>query len=301
MPSSDDRRVIRFWQPDVPGVAGMLRVEREDRVRTTYSEHFLIAVVYAGAFDGWYRGAVRTHVAGAIKLKEPGEVHRDLKVHAPFTIQGASFSREAVTAAASAVGLRGAPQFRASGFGPGERAARLAFAMHAALVRLDASELERTTLVAEVLGEVLGDGARLDTARASDRTRAVRVARAYLHDTLADKITLDEVAARAGMDKFRLVRAFRAEVGVPPYEYVTQARVAKARELLRRGALVADAAQEVGFCDESQLHRHFRRILGIPPGRFARSVAAPARRSQHRPIGGRERSARSPHDSSRSR
>ncbi len=125
--------------------------------------------------------------------------------------------------------------------------------------------------------------------------RAVRLARAFLHDALTTKITLDDLATHAGLDKFHLVRAFRAEVGSPPYEYLTQARIAKARELLQRGALVADAAQAVGFFDESQLHRHFRRIIGITPGRFSKSFASTRR--QHRPIGARARVPRSPHDS----
>jgi len=285
---TDDRRRLRFWRPDSPSVTAMLRVEREDRVRTTYSEHFLVVVVYEGAFDGWYRGEVRTHVAGAIKLKEPGEVHRDLRVHAPFTIQGASFSHEMVAAAAAVLGLP--VHFKASGFGPDERATRLAFAMHAALVRPEVSELERATLVAETLREILGD--RSCAARSGKRSgRAVRLARAFLHDALADKITLDDLATHAGLDKFHLVRAFRAEVGLPPYEYLTHARVSKARELLQRGVLVAAAAQAVGFYDESQLHRHFRRIVGITPGRFSKSFAG-----QHRPIGMRARAPHSPHE-----
>lgn len=67
------------------------------------------------------------------------------------------------------------------------------------------------------------------------------------------------------------MRAFRAEVGLPPYEYLTYLRVWRARELLRGGKRVADAAAEVGFYDESQLHRHFRRIVGVTPGAYARS------------------------------
>ena len=84
--STDDRRQARFWRPDTPSVTGMLRVEQEDRARITYSEHFTVVVVYEGAFDGWYRGRVRSHVPGSLKLKEPGEVHRDVRVHAPFTL-----------------------------------------------------------------------------------------------------------------------------------------------------------------------------------------------------------------------
>jgi AraC-like DNA-binding protein len=277
--STDDRRQIRFWRPDIPSVMGMLRVEHEDRTRTTYSEHFTVVVVYEGAFDGWYRGGVRAHVAGSLKLKEPGEVHRDLRVHAPFTLQGVGFAPELVAAAADAMGQRGPVHFKASGFAPGERATRLAFAMHDALVRDDATEIERATLVTETLSEIVCTSPP-SRGRAP---RAVRRARALLHDTLADNITLDDLAEHAALDKFHLVRAFRSEVGLPPYEYLTYLRVSRAREMLSRGALVAEAAQAVGFYDESQLHRHFRRIVGVPPGVYARGFASSDRTGQHRP------------------
>lgn len=257
----------------------MFRVELEDRTKITYSENFSVAAVYEGAFDGWYRGRVRMHVAGSLKLKEPGEVHRDLRVHQPFTLQGAGFVPECVAAAADAMGLRGDPHFKAHIFAPGERATQLAFAMLDALVRDDATQIERETLVAETLSEIV-------CASPPSRPRAplaVRRARAFLHDALADKITLDDLAAHAALDKFHLVRAFRAEIGLPPYEYLTYLRVSRARELLQRGAIVAEAAQAVGFCDESQLHRHFRRIVGLAPGAYARSFAAAKRTRQHRP------------------
>jgi len=183
-----------------------------------------------------------------------------------------------VAAAASALGLRGPLHFKAPGFGAKERATRLAFAMHAALMCPGVPELERATRVAETLGELLGDGQRSSATHGRERApRAVRLARAFLHDALADRVTLDELAAYARLDKFHLVRAFRAEVGLPPYEYLTHVRIWKARELLQRGALVAEAAQAVGFYDESQLHRHFRRIVGLTPGRFSRGFAGRAR------------------------
>jgi transcriptional regulator GlxA family with amidase domain len=75
----------------------------------------------------------------------------------------------------------------------------------------------------------------------------------------------------------------RRQVGLPPYEYLAHLRVSRARELLRRGALVADAAQAVGFCDESQFHRHFRRIIGVPPGAYARGFVSSERTRQDRP------------------
>jgi AraC-like DNA-binding protein len=73
-----------------------------------------------------------------------------------------------------------------------------------------------------------------------------------------------------GLDKFHLVRAFRAALGIAPYEFLTHARVHRARALLSGGATAAAAASAVGYCDQSQLHRHFVRIVGTTPGRYAR-------------------------------
>jgi AraC-like DNA-binding protein len=293
--SNDDRRRIRFWRPDTPSVTGMLRVEHEDRTKITYAEHFTVVVVYAGAFDGWYRGGIRSHVAGSLKLKEPGEVHRDLRIHAPFTLQGAGFAPELVAAAADAMGMRGPPHFKASGFAPAERAARLAFAMHEALINEGAGELQRASLVAETLSEIVC----VSPPASARAPRAVRRARAFLRAALTDKVTLDEVAEHAGLDKFHLVRAFRSEVGLPPYEYLTHLRVARARELLRNGVLVAEAAQAVGFYDESQLHRHFRRIVGVTPGVYAKSFVSAKRTGQHRPSRARSREVSSPDERTR--
>jgi AraC family transcriptional regulator len=45
-------------------------------------------------------------------------------------------------------------------------------------------------------------------------------------------------------------------------------------EELRRGALsLAEVGLEVGFSDQSQFTHHFKRIVGVTPGRFR----APAR------------------------
>jgi len=290
-PSAEPPR-IRFWRPDTPTVTGMLRLEREARGLTTYSEHFTVVVVYEGAFDSWYRGQVRSLAAGSLKLKEPGEIHRDLRVYVPLTLQGAAFAPELIAAAADALGLRVAVGFNAPAFAPGERATQLAFAMHDALARADASEIERATLVTETLSEVVGTR----PLRSGRAPRAVQRARAYLRDALAEKVTLDELAQHAGLDKFHLVRAFRAEVGLPPYEYLTQLRIARARELLSSGVLVAQAAQAVGFCDESQLHRHFRRIVGMPPGAYARSFLPARSARQHCTSAARSRDVSSSHE-----
>ena len=97
-------------------------------------------------------------------------------------------------------------------------------------------------------------------------------ARALLDARLTETITLDELAAHARLDKFHLCRAFRNEVGLPPHAYVTHRRVSRAQDLLSRGIPQAEVAATVGLYDQSLLHRHFKRILGVTPGAFVRAV-----------------------------
>ncbi|ESU46140.1 AraC family transcriptional regulator [Streptomyces sp. HCCB10043] len=61
---------------------------------------------------------------------------------------------------------------------------------------------------------------------------------------------------------------------MPPHQYVTARRVDLARRLLLEGVSPGEAAGAVGFHDQSHLTRHFKRIAGTTPGRFARSREA---------------------------
>jgi len=93
---------------------------------------------------------------------------------------------------------------------------------------------------------------------------------------LADQLTgppaLAELAADAGLSRYQLLRAFRAEVGMPPYAWLAQHRVARARVLLEHGHRPAEAATLTGFADQAHLTRWFRRVVGVTPGTYRNGV-----------------------------
>lgn len=96
----------------------------------------------------------------------------------------------------------------------------------------------------------------------------------YIHEHLADGVSLADLARVAALSPFHFARQFRRTTGLPPHEYVTRCRVERARELLvRPGIGIADVAVQVGFCDQSHLARHYKRVFGLTPAAFARSVA----------------------------
>lgn len=90
-------------------------------------------------------------------------------------------------------------------------------------------------------------------------------------------ITLDDAAKLVHAHPSHLVRAFTREYGMPPHRYLTGRRVDLARRLLLAGRPAGDVAQLAGFYDQSHLTRHFHRMLGISPARFARSASSRTR------------------------
>jgi AraC-like DNA-binding protein len=93
-----------------------------------------------------------------------------------------------------------------------------------------------------------------------------------LADQAADPPTLAALATELGLSRYQVLRAFRDTVGMPPYAWLAQHRVARARVLLDQGIRPATAATAVGFADQAHLTRWFRRVLGVTPGAYRNSV-----------------------------
>ncbi|XBS69854.1 AraC family transcriptional regulator [Acerihabitans sp. KWT182] len=105
---------------------------------------------------------------------------------------------------------------------------------------------------------------------ANERNPAIQRVRDFLHDRSGGDIGLAELAAIAGVDRFRLNRQFQRCYGLPPHAYLVQLRLANARRLLARGILPADAAAQSGFADQSHLGRWFKRAYCLTPAAYRR-------------------------------
>ena len=115
-------------------------------------------------------------------------------------------------------------------------------------------------------------GASCASPSASRMTRA----REYLDAHVTRGVSLRELAAVVDLHPAYLVRAFHASTGFPPHAYQLQRRLSLAKGLLASGTAIPVAAIEAGFVDQSHLTRHFRRALGVTPGRYQRAVAGQA-------------------------
>jgi AraC-like DNA-binding protein len=133
--------------------------------------------------------------------------------------------------------------------------------------------LECETLLMEWLRAAADRPERPESRRAARCDPGLRIARELLYDKIAGNVRLDELARAAGVSRHRLSRLFRAAYGMPPHRFQLAYRIGVARRMLERGVPVAEVALETGFFDQSHLHRHFRKTLGMTPARYASLVA----------------------------
>jgi AraC family transcriptional regulator len=78
------------------------------------------------------------------------------------------------------------------------------------------------------------------------------------------------MATVASLSAYHFARQFKAATGLPPHQFVITRRVERTKELLQAGTdlSLAEVAAHAGFSDQSQFTHHFKRLVGVTPGRF---------------------------------
>jgi len=104
--------------------------------------------------------------------------------------------------------------------------------------------------------------------------RQLRAVVEYVEAHLDANPSLEELAAVVYLSPYHFARQFKAATGLPPHQYVIGRRVERAQQLLEAGTdrSLAEVAAHVGFSDESKLSLHFKRRVGVTPGRFRQSA-----------------------------
>lgn len=91
----------------------------------------------------------------------------------------------------------------------------------------------------------------------------------YLHNHLAEPLTLPQLARQAGMSRASFAQHFRGAAGEAPIRYLVHQRLARARLLLAESPLtVAEIAHRVGFEDQGYFTRSFKRLHRITPSAY---------------------------------
>jgi len=93
--------------------------------------------------------------------------------------------------------------------------------------------------------------------------------RQYIERHYAKPLTVPHLARLARLSMFHFIRAFRAETGVTPHQYVRARRIERACELLVTTPLpVTEICDAVGFQSLGSFSALFRRVTGEAPAAY---------------------------------
>ncbi|MBO7710015.1 MAG: AraC family transcriptional regulator [Lachnospiraceae bacterium] len=97
----------------------------------------------------------------------------------------------------------------------------------------------------------------------------IRKALDFMNDHVSERLKINDVADFAGLSRSYFSRLFCRETGQTPYDYMMEARINRAKQLLALDRLpVADVAEQCGFTDTSHFIRVFRERTGQTPASF---------------------------------
>lgn len=100
----------------------------------------------------------------------------------------------------------------------------------------------------------------------------VRKALDFIGTNFAGKISLQAVAAEAGVSACRLSHLVKQFTGRTVLQILHEVRVRHAQQMLERTDMsCTEIAYEVGFGDQSYFTKHFKRLTGTTPARYRRA------------------------------
>ena len=99
--------------------------------------------------------------------------------------------------------------------------------------------------------------------------RCIELMQVHLEGTLR----LGDLAREVGLSTSHLIRSFRQSTGKTPYQFLLHQRIERARSLMHdHRTPLTEVALASGFADQHHLARVFRRITGVTPSSYRRSL-----------------------------
>lgn len=267
MNDSNHKEIVRFVRPPVlPGIE-LMTAHSSPHAWRVYHERYAVCTVDKTTADIHYRRNLRSTANHSTLLFEPGETHLTQPVTEPQDFQVLFFTPETMQQYREEMGISGDLHFKPDA-NTDEQLFLSCKRLHAAILE-GATEIEQQSRLAECVGTLFRSHAERPVPSMPGAVKLPLLrARAFLIDHCAHAVTLDQVAAVAGLSRFHFLKEFTAEFGLPPHSYQIHLRIERSLPLLRQGVGLALVAEKIGFNDQSHFIRHFKRIMRVTPGRY---------------------------------
>lgn len=136
----------------------------------------------------------------------------------------------------------------------------------------DAGLLAMTTEFLRLISKIRlnSAGYRFKHEESSDR---IQVAIAFMEEHLGMAMSLDEIAAQAGLATAQFSKLFKERTNQSPVAYFIQLKMRRACELLHEtNQPVASIAHQLGYDDPFHFSRLFKKVQGCAPANYRKSL-----------------------------
>lgn len=262
---------IRWWRPE--GVAGIevLSASKSPRLWKIFHDTYTVCTVtdLRGDLEWQHRGRRHVSARGSLMLIDAGEAHQARRRMAPISFWALMVEPSTLATLAEEVMGFSRPRWSLADLrDPGSFAA---FQELHGLLASESSSLEKETALTGCLARLLRsctESSAHPVPAAS--TRGLERAKDYLEAHALEEVTLARLSGESGLSRTQVCRHFGRAFGLPPHQYQLRLRLATARRWLARGHPFT--APDLGFCDQPQFIREFKREAGVTPGEYARQV-----------------------------
>lgn len=100
-------------------------------------------------------------------------------------------------------------------------------------------------------------------------TKPVAACLDYIYIHLAERLTVDDIAAQIDLSPSYLSRHFKEEIGISLSDYIREKKIEKAQELLKyTDKSLIEIANDLSFSSQSHFIQTFRKVVSMTPKKY---------------------------------
>ncbi len=93
----------------------------------------------------------------------------------------------------------------------------------------------------------------------------------YVNALYMRDISVEGIAAHVSLDRRYMTRLFKLKTGKTVQEYIISVRLAQAKEYIKKGTPIEEAALLVGYADRTNFSKAFKQKFGISPAEWRKA------------------------------
>jgi len=94
----------------------------------------------------------------------------------------------------------------------------------------------------------------------------------YIDENINSNLSLEDISKQFLITPFHLIRIFKKELNLTPYQYILNQKINLAKELLSKNISISQVSLDTGFNDQSHLYKYFKQTFSISPKEYQKSL-----------------------------